>query len=465
MSINIGFDADGVLYDTEMFQLSEKVISFMKKEYGLDVVDINGYGIKDVFGCNKEIELDFWTKFVIYYSLVYKPRTWVKENFEALRKSGDKIFIITSKAKALEKNWKGIAVRILFELGLKLNGINVDGIEYCELDNPEESKLKAINKLNIHVMIEDKYENLNYLSNYVPVICVNTNNNRGMVNDNIVCVNDFDEIYVEIDKIKAKILNYESLYNLPLLGLKEKVQLSNKDREEYYNYLIKYYKSLPFCKDSIEIREKLIQIIASLSSLIFNSIYSPIIIGRENIPDTKGNIFVSNHLCSKDALFILCALKKDTELWHPLAKREVLDQKVGMLFRLAKSVFVDREDSVSRHLATKDLAKMIVNKHNVLIFPEGTYNRTDDNLKDFAGVSHLYLSQVLEAPIVTMALTKDYSKSPILRISEPYIVPRNMSILEAKEDSYSRLWDLVEKNKTLSRSLDSYKKEGDKHVN
>ena len=68
MGYNIGFDADGVIYDTELFQLSNQVIDFMKKEYNLDVINPDGYGIKDVFGCSKEIELDFWEKFVIKYS-------------------------------------------------------------------------------------------------------------------------------------------------------------------------------------------------------------------------------------------------------------------------------------------------------------------------------------------------------------------------------------------------------------
>ena len=71
-------------------------------------------------------------------------------------------------------------------------------------------------------------------------------------------------------------------------------------------------------------------------------------------------------------------------------------------------------------------------------------------MKDFQGVSHVYLSQVLRRPIVNMALTSDYSTNPILRIDEPYIVPRTMSLADAKEDSFNRLSSLVEKNKKLS---------------
>ncbi len=96
---------------------------------------------------------------------------------------------------------------------------------------------------------------------------------------------------------------------------------------------------------------------------------------------------------------------------------------------------------------------MLANYYNVLIFPEGTYNRTDNNLKDFQGSSHVYLSQAFERPIVNMALTKDYSVSPILRIDEPYVVSRDITLEEAQTDSYNRLSALVEKNKRLTKGV------------
>ena len=87
----------------------------------------------------------------------------------------------------------------------------------------------------------------------------------------------------------------------------------------------------------------------------------------------------------------------------------------------------------------------------MFIFPEGTYNRTKNNLKEFNGVSHVYISQVTQAPIVNVAL--DYSKKPIMRVDKPYVVSRDISIEQAKIESFNRLSSLVEENKKLAKIL------------
>ncbi len=451
MGYNIGFDADGVIYDTELFQLSNQVIDFMKKEYNLDVINPDGYGIKDVFGCSKEIELDFWEKFVIKYSLLYRPRTWTKETIDKLRADGNKVFIITSKACALEKSYRGIGVRLLFELGLKLNGIKIDDIVYCDLDNSAESKLQACQKLNITIMVEDAVENINLLSKHMDVICMNTLNNESLENDNIIRADDIPDVYVNVQKIIAsRETKSNSLTSMHILSVKEKEEMSLEEKDAYYDSLIDYYKSFPFDERNMSNRESIINLIANIYSKIFYSKYDPIILGMENIPKEKGFIYVCNHLCDKDMIFLLCALKGLSSCWHPLVKMEILEQKPGILFRTAQSAFVKREVLRSRRSSMKDLFILLSNYFNVLIFPEGTYNKTQNNLKDFQGVSHVYLSQVLRRPIVNMALTSDYSTNPILRIDEPYIVPRTMSLADAKEDSFNRLSSLVEKNKKLS---------------
>lgn len=459
MGYNIGFDADGVIYDTELFQLSNEVIDFMKNEYGLDVVDPNGYGIKDVFGCSREIELDFWEKFVIKYSLIYRARTWAKEVIDKLRKEGNKVFIVTSKACALERSYRGIGVRLLFELGLKLNGIKVDGIEYCDLNNSAESKLAACERLGISIMVEDAVENIDKLCQNIDVVCMNTLNNSMMKNDKVVRADDMPDVYVNVQKIISS--RRSTISSVPIirnLSIEEKEALTIDEKNNYYDSLIDYYSSLPFDKKLMDKRESSIDAIARMYSKHFFSKYNPIIIGMENIPKEKGFIYVCNHLCDKDMIFLLCALKGKQFCWHPLVKREILDEKAGVLFRTAQSAFVKRDNKRSRSSAMKDLFIMLSNYYNVLIFPEGTYNKTENNLKDFQGVSHVYLSQVLKRPIVNMALTSDYSTKPILRIDEPYIVSRDSSIREAKEESFARLSSLVEANKklTLERNVGKY---------
>lgn len=445
MEINIGFDADGVLVDTESFQLSAKIKKYIKKHYNLVPINEDGYGIKEVYGCDNETEIYIWSKFVIYYSLFYQIRPWVKETIKQLREQGNKVFIVTSKACALEKNYKGFIVRFLFELGLKIRGVKVDGIEYCSLDNSAEDKLNVCRKRKIDIIIEDKRENIDRLSSELYVLCMDTKNNQKLSNENICRVYDFNDIFVNIQKYIGE--NTGRQNHFMLKDLKSKYEKQNMDQimeNNYYEWLRKYYAMLPFDHLLLKRSESRIRLVASIFSPIFKKIYHPIIIGKENIPKEKGIIYVCNHLCNRDMLFLLYAFHNHDMQWHPLVKQEVLDEKIGIIFREAYSVFVDRKSRKSRHIATQELAKLLVNGYNILIFPEGTYNKSSSNLKKFEGVSHVYLSKVLQKKIVNCALVYDSISQSALKIGEPYIVSEDMKIEDAKKDSYVKLYKLVE---------------------
>lgn len=449
--MNIGFDADGVIFDTELFQLSAQVVKFMKEKYGLEVVNENGYRIRDIFGCSDKIEMEFWTKFVIQYSIFFKARPFFSEMIKELKAQGNKIYIITSKACSLEKNYKGIAVRFLFELGLKLNGINVDGIEYCSLENSAESKLAACRKLNIDVMVEDYIENIEYLAQYIPIICVETKNNQNIRLSNVLTAKDTNDIYAHIQRIISQKNKSQNIFSIcELKSKEEKENMDVEERIKYYALLLEYYKNLPYNDKKTLRSEKIIRIIAKIYSIYFERKYNPIVIGRENIPKEKGNIYICNHLCDKDMLFLLSELKTELEQWHPLIKEEILGELSGLLFKVGDAVFVNRKNAKSRHISTQEMAKKIVHGYNVLIFPEGTYNKTGAALKDFTGTSHVYLSQMLQRPIVPMAITKDYTQSPILRIGEPYIVDKYIALDAAQYESYRKLENLVEENRKLT---------------
>lgn len=448
MKISIGFDADGVLFDTESFQLSEEVTSYMKRKFNLNIVNINGYGIKDVYGCDRNIEMKFWTRYVFKYSLRFKARTGVRETIQKLREQGNKVFIITSKACAAERNLRGFIVRALFEIGLKLNGIYVDGIEYCSLENSASDKKEACIRKNIKIIIEDKKENVELLSEKIFTLCMDTRNNQGVEGRNIFRVNDFNDVYAKIQSLIAEMYEQENIFrNCSRLNKDIKKKMNVSERKKYYSWMREYYSELPFSAKRVDSAEWRMRGVATIFSFFFKKRFSPIIYNKNNIPEKKGMIFVCNHLGNKDMLLLLYALHNKKEQWHPLIKKEILNEKVGKIFEMGYSVFVDRNEAKSRHLATQEMAKLLVNGYNVLIFPEGTYNKTESNLKEFTGVSHVYLSQILEVPIVHCALTNDYTTNPILRIGNPYIVSADDSIEDAVVASYRILYTLVEENK------------------
>ena len=446
MGVNIGFDADGVLFDTESFQLSAKSILYMKKVFGLTVEKIDGYGIKDIFACISKIEMKYWTHFVFQYSLFFRARPWVKEVFGELRKDGNHIYIITSKVCSLENNYRGIIVRLLFEISLKINGIHVDGIEYCSLSNSGQNKLNACKKQNIHIMVEDNKENIGVLSEYLHVLCFDSLNNQDYSMESITRVKDFNEVYINVQRLIGLITYSPNDFTKYTLKSKsEKIQLEISERKKYNEWLKRCYQLLPLDNKRLDRTERRMYLGAKIFAPLFIKKYHPVISGIENTKGHNGIIFVCNHLCDKDMILLFSALYPKGIVWHPLIKKEILDKRVGIIFRYAYSVFVDRENVNSRHIATQELAKLLVNGYNILIFPEGTYNKTQKPIKDFAGVGHVYLSQILQKPIINCALTKDYKNGPVLKIDRPYVVSEDISIEEAVKDSFDRLSKLVDK--------------------
>ena len=440
--MNVGFDADGVLFDIESFQLSEKIIKYMKDKYNINIVNKNGYGIKEIFNCSEKIEKEVWIKFGIEYSLFYKSRPWIKETIDELRKNGNKVYIVTSKACTTEKSVKGLIMRNLFELGLKFNQIHVDGIEYCSVENSPQDKLSACKKRNIKIIVEDKKENIEYLSKHLKVICVNTLNNKDVKEFDENRVTDGNEIYFKINKIICEMKNKKNIFTSFEKKKEECLELGSKN--DYYNDLIKYYKCLPYNIKKIETSEFVIRNLSKIIATYFNKKYKPTIIGLENLPKEKGYIYFCNYLDDKDLMFLLAQLRTKLQQWHPFITKEEINELIKIIFSVAISVFKEKNVISDKNISTNELAKHIVNGYNILLMPESKMD-----LKDFSKNNHVYLSQTLQCPIVNLAFTKDQYKNPVLRIDKPYIVPREMSLKDAIFDSNARLKSLEEKNNKL----------------
>lgn len=327
-----------------------------------------------------------------------------------------------------------------------MNGIFVDDIKYCSLENSAEDKLRVCQENNISIMVEDKKENIERLSQKLFVLCFSTRNNQGDYSERVFKVHNFNEVYAELQRFIGIMTNTSNTYTQYSLKTKTERNLMNEEeRKKYYQWLRCYYLGLPFDTKQVIWSERIFDFMNKFYAPIFYKRYKPIVVGSEHIERKKGTIFVCNHLCSKDMLLLLYGTYRKGVHWHPLIKKEILNKKIGIIFWAAYSIFVERTNKTSRHSATQEMAKLLVNGYNVLIFPEGTYNRTSQRLKEFSGVSHVYLSQALHCPIINCALTKNYDMRPVLVIDKPYVVPSDISIGAASEDSFMRLSALVDK--------------------
>lgn len=102
--------------------------------------------------------------------------------------------------------------------------------------------------------------------------------------------------------------------------------------------------------------------------------------GREKIQRNKAYIYVSNHTSFLDLPGIRMLIPGQ---FRPLAKKELLKIPIfGWIARNA-TVIVDRSSSQSRKRSIDRLKKNLMEGLSILIFVEGTQNRTKEILQPF----------------------------------------------------------------------------------
>lgn len=102
--------------------------------------------------------------------------------------------------------------------------------------------------------------------------------------------------------------------------------------------------------------------------------------GRENFEKGKAYIFICNHTSFLDIPGLCIAIRGE---FKPLAKKELL--KIPVFGWIAKSaaVIVDRSSPQSRKRSIDKLKSVLKYGISILIFPEGTQNRSAEILQPF----------------------------------------------------------------------------------
>ena len=102
--------------------------------------------------------------------------------------------------------------------------------------------------------------------------------------------------------------------------------------------------------------------------------------GRENIKRGKAYIFVSNHTSFLDLPGIRMTIPGQ---FRPLAKKELLKIPIFGWIARSATVIVDRSSSQSRKKSMDKLKQILIDGTSILIFAEGTQNRTKETLQPF----------------------------------------------------------------------------------
>jgi 1-acyl-sn-glycerol-3-phosphate acyltransferase len=102
--------------------------------------------------------------------------------------------------------------------------------------------------------------------------------------------------------------------------------------------------------------------------------------GKEKLNADKACIYVCNHNSYLDAIAVVLSIPGSIK---PLGKIEMVKTPIfGMIYKRVV-VLIDRKSQESRARSVEELKVDLSNGQSILIFPEGTMNRTDSALSEF----------------------------------------------------------------------------------
>lgn len=180
--------------------------------------------------------------------------------------------------------------------------------------------------------------------------------------------------------------------------------------------------------------------------------------GKEHFKPDTAYVIASNHKATAD-LFIVARATRGIR-FRPLSKIELTRLPIiGFLFKHA-ILAVDRTDNESRKASIKVMEKAITeDKLSVLIFPEGTRNRTPYPLKEFYNGAFIVAIET-QTPLIPMVILNTDVITPL---TSPLIHPGLMickylepietkgmtmdDMEELKSDVYFRMEQVVKEHR------------------
>ena len=197
--MKIGIDLDGTTFITvkSMLKYADKFeeeisgIPTNRDSFGLIK---NRYYLKVLYGWDEKTKFDFFDK---YYKNVLEECTIMPnadKTIKKLKEEGDTIHFITARLMNIKDcDTEAITKESLTKFNIPYDSLNLhisDKLSFCE-------------KNQIDLLIEDSYETCRKLTeNGIKSILMTTKMNANIDAQGIVRVNNWDEIYKEIEKYK-----------------------------------------------------------------------------------------------------------------------------------------------------------------------------------------------------------------------------------------------------------------------
>lgn len=148
--------------------------------------------------------------------------------------------------------------------------------------------------------------------------------------------------------------------------------------------------------------------------------------GRENFKPGKSYIYVSNHTSFLDIPGLTMLFPGE---YRPLAKKELLRIPVFGWIARSAAVIVDRSSGESRKKSMDKLKQMLLDGLSILIFVEGTQNRSKEPLQPFKdGAFRIAIDT--QQPILPMVVV---GAGPLMPPGTIRMMPGHVKIIVAPE--------------------------------
>lgn len=130
--------------------------------------------------------------------------------------------------------------------------------------------------------------------------------------------------------------------------------------------------------DVIDKDPLLYRLVRPLITILFKVLYRPVIIGKENIPNSGRIVIAGNHTNNLDCIMLIASTKRCV---HFMAKDELYRGAKKIIFKNMGIIPVNRR--IKDHDSLKKAKEFLEKDMAVGIFPEGTFNRSKNIILPF----------------------------------------------------------------------------------
>lgn len=179
---------------------------------------------------------------------------------------------------------------------------------------------------------------------------------------------------------------------------------------------------------------------------LFSLIFPSKVYQRENFPRGKA-LIVANHYSAFDPAFMYKFTKRDLFF---LCKKEAMEKKLPRkLLAEAGAIAIDRETNDMR--AMMNAIKVLKEGKKLVVFPEGTRNRTGDELQELKGGAGVFAVKTKSPVVPVMFLKKPKAfRRTYYIVGEPFELSEFYDKKLVKED-YDKIDAVIREKMIFTR--------------